>query len=403
MSDVLVLGAGMAGLGAALALQARGYDCTVLDRVGPGQETSHGNAGILQSEASEPYALPRAPLTLLRMALGKDNAVALDPLALPGQAAALARYWWASQPGRHAATTVLYRQLISEAIPAHAPLIAAAGADGLVQRDGYWEVYRTGRIFEAAERAARRMAQLYAQPYTVFDGDALRHAEPALRSRLAGAILWTGPWRVTDPGGLVQAYARLFEKRGGRIVIGDATTLQRQGAGWRAGGYAAERVVVALGPWSPALLRQFGYHVPMVAKRGYHMHFNAAHGLRRSVVDAEHSLVLSPMRQGLRLATGAELSRRAAACPRQLRRGERAARELLDIGQPVEKVAWSGIRPCLPGMLPLVMQARNHNGLWLHFGHGHQGFTLGPATGERLARAMSGDASAVAGLDRGMI
>ena len=79
-----------------------------------------------------------------------------------------------------------------------------------------------------------------------------------------------------------------------------------------------------------------------------------------------------------------------------------AARELVDFGPASEKTAWTGTRPCLPGMLPLVRQAPRHKGLWLHFGHGHQGFTLGPATGERLARAMTGDAEAIAGLDRGI-
>ncbi|SNR50247.1 NAD(P)/FAD-dependent oxidoreductase [Puniceibacterium sediminis] len=402
MSDVLILGAGMAGLGAALALQARGLNCVILDRGAPGQETSYGNAGILQSEASEPYALPRSPISLLQLALGQGNAVALDPLALPGQAGALLRYWMASRPSQHAKATQLYHQLISEAIPAHAPLITAAGADNIIQRDGYWEVYRTESAFYAAETNARRVARLYGHANTIFSGEDLHRAEPGLRGRLAGAVLWSGPWRASDPGGLVQAYAALFEQRGGRIMVGDATTLEQRGAGWRAAGIEAAQVVVALGPWSPELLRPFGYHVPMVAKRGYHLHFDGAHGLNRSVVDAERNIVLSPMKLGLRLATGAELSRRAVDHPRQLLHGERAARELLEIGNAVEQKAWSGTRPCLPGMLPLVTQAPRHKGLWLHFGHGHQGFTLGPATGERLARAMTGEPEAIAGLDQGI-
>ena len=401
MTDVLILGAGMAGLGAALALQARGLDCVVLDRSDPGSETSFGNAGILQSEASEPYALPRSLFSLMRLALGEGNAVAFRPAALPAQAVPLIRYWLASRPALHRQAASLYHQLISEAIPAHAPLIAAAGAGNLVQRDGYWEVYRSERAFDGAIVAARRMLHLYHQAHEVHDSGTLGIAEPALSHKISGGILWPGPWRVTDPGGLVQAYARLFEQRGGSIVRGDADTLEQRGAGWHAGGVSARRVVVALGPWSPALLRRFGYRVPMVAKRGYHMHFNGNHGLRRAVVDAENSIVLSPMRQGLRLATGAELSSRPSPAPVQLRRGTAAARELVELGQSTG-APWSGVRPCLPGMLPLVAPAPRHDGLWLHFGHGHQGFTLGPATGERLARAMTGDPDAVAGLGKGI-
>ncbi|WP_272643663.1 NAD(P)/FAD-dependent oxidoreductase [Marinomonas mediterranea] len=49
-----------------------------------------------------------------------------------------------------------------------------------------------------------------------------------------------------------------------------------------------------------------------------------------------------------------------------------------------------GVRPCLPDMLPLVGPAPNHKGLWFNFGHGHQGFTLGPTTANILADQMEG-------------
>jgi len=38
-----------------------------------------------------------------------------------------------------------------------------------------------------------------------------------------------------------------------------------------------------------------------------------------------------------------------------------------------------------------VGSAPKHTGLWMHFGHGHQGHTLGPATGRLLAELMSGE------------
>ncbi|WP_047996750.1 FAD-binding oxidoreductase [Puniceibacterium sp. IMCC21224] len=403
MSDVLVLGSGIAGLGAALALQARGVSCRIIDRAEPGTETSYGNAGILQSEASEPYALPRHPGALLAMALGHENAAVLHPSALMSQTGPLLRYWHASRPANMARVAAVYQRLIAESIPAHASLIEAAGLDNLIQRDGYWQVYYSPTTLDIAATAAERMRALYGHRMRIVDGMELAQAEPELKFRLAGAVLWSDPWRVTDPGALVQGYAALFRARGGEIVTGDAMTLEQDGAGWRVGPHRAGRVVVALGPWSPDLLRRFGYRIPMVAKRGYHAHYNGEQQLNRAMVDAEHNIVLSPMRQGLRIATGAELSARPPAeDPRQLRRGEEAARALLDIGQRVEPRAWAGTRPCLPGMLPLVTEAPRHKGLWLHFGHGHQGFTLGPATGNRLARAMTGEANAIDGLSIGL-
>ena len=59
MSNVIVLGAGMAGVSIALQLRKRGWSVVLVDRTEPGLETSYGNAGIIQSEAVEPYAMPR--------------------------------------------------------------------------------------------------------------------------------------------------------------------------------------------------------------------------------------------------------------------------------------------------------------------------------------------------------
>ncbi len=46
-------------------------------------------------------------------------------------------------------------------------------------------------------------------------------------------------------------------------------------------------------------------------------------------------------------------------------------------------------------MKPVIGPAPDKAGLWLAFGHGHQGFTLGPATGELLAQMMDGEEPAV--------
>ncbi|QTL04777.1 FAD-binding oxidoreductase [Aquabacter sp. L1I39] len=403
MADIVVLGAGMVGITTALALQERGHACVVIDRAPPGSETSYGNAGIIQAEAVEPYALPTSPLVLLQMALGARNAVDLHWPSLPGQFPALLAYWRASGARSLREIIPLWRQLIGEAVPRHAALITASGAESLIRREGYWEVHDTQKGLAAAVQAAERRKAEHGVEFAVVDGATLASAEPAIRRAPAGALHWIAPWTCLSPGALVAAYARLFAARGGRILTADARTLARTGAGWQVAGEQAEQIVVALGPWSPELLRPLGYRMPMVRKRGYHRHYSGATHLRRPLLLADHSVVLAPMRDGLRIATGAQISTAGpSARPRQLRRGEAAARSLLDLGAPVEATPWSGTRPCLPGMLPLVCRAPRHPGLWLHFGHGHQGFTLGPVTSARLARAVDGDAAAIDGLDRGL-
>ena len=99
----------------------------------------------------------------------------------------------------------------------------------------------------------------------------------------------------------------------------------------------------------------------------------------------------APMRQGLRITTGAEFAAQdAAPTPVQMDRAQALAGELLELGQPVEAQPWMGARPCTGDMLPVMGAAPRHPGLWFNFGHAHQGFTMGPLTGRLMAELIEG-------------
>ena len=51
---------------------------------------------------------------------------------------------------------------------------------------------------------------------------------------------------------------------------------------------------------------------------------------------------------------------------------------------------WMGTRPCMPDMKPVFGPVPGVPGMWCAFEHGHQGFTLGPVTGELLVAMMTG-------------
>lgn len=386
----------MAGVGAALHLQERGWSVALVDRQAPGLATSYGNAGIIQSEAVEPYALPRTWAKLLAIATGRTNDVHYDPRALPHHLGPLLRYWWHSAPKRHAVISQAYAGLVAHASAEHGRLIAAANAESLVSRDGFRILHREPAMMEEAVRETERLRARFGVRSRALTPAELGEAEPALKDTGAGAIHWQDSWSSRDPGGLVRAYSALFEERGGTFRHGEADSLKPHAKGWAIrtadGPIEAEAAVVALGPWSPDVLRPFGYRIPMVRKRGYHRHWRPARSLSLPLMDAAYGYVMAPMEKGLRITTGAELSAPdAEQTPVQLGRAEEAARHLLDLGAPYENQPWLGARPCMPDMLPVIGEATRHPGLWLHFGHGHQGFTLGPTTGRLLAEMMSGE------------
>lgn len=398
--QVLVLGAGMVGVCTALHLQARGVQVVLVDRRGPGQETSHGNAGIIQQEAVAPYAFPFDAGLLWGVALRRAPEIHWHATALPALLPRLLRYVWHSLPAHHAVITQAYSRLVAHATAEHQPWVEAANAADLVTRQGFRFGYRSARGLDEAVREAESTRQRFGVPFNVLDGAAFQQAEPALRTPLAGAIHWTSPWSVSDPGELVARYARLFQQRGGLLVQGDATTLHRHGSGWRVqtphGALDAEQAVVALGPWSGDLAQRLGWPVPLFVKRGYHQHYDAPQRLNLTLLDAERGYVLAPMRRGLRLTTGAELARLdSRPTPVQLARTEASARELLDLGRPVDDAPWLGNRPCMADMLPAIGPVPGQAGLWFNFGHGHQGFTLGPVSGRLLAEQLTGQPTVV--------
>lgn len=400
MRSAIVLGGGMVGVSTALHLKRRGWSVVLVDRREPGRETSYGNAGIIQSEAVRPYPMPRDVASLFRIATGQAVEVRYRLSSLPRHIEPLLRYWWHSAPHRHRQAIMAWARLISSATPEHDVLIREAHADNLVSRAGYRLLHRDPRAFELAVATAEENRREFGVQFRVLTGAELAKAEPMLRSDLPGAIHWLGPWTVSDPGSLVAAYAALFERLGGSLLRGDAQTLRESSSGWSVetvdGRIDASDVVVSLGPWSPDLVRRFGYHVPLVRKRGYHMHYQGGATLDLPLVDTAKGYAMAPMAKGIRITTGAELtSPDARATPVQLSAAESAARGLLDLGNRVEPEPWFGTRPCSPDMLPILGAAREHRGLWMNFGHGHQGFTLGPATGRLLAEMMSGESPSI--------
>lgn len=401
-SDALVLGAGIIGVSVAVHLQKRGRAVVLVDRRGPGEETSFGNSGLIQREGVYPYGFPHDFGALVRYALNRQTDAHYHLAALPMIAPFLAHYWWQSRPQRHAAIARLYAPLIEHSVVEHDALAKEAGATDLFRRRGWIKLFRTEREMEGQAAEAAALKRDFGIDHVILDRPALVAMEPHLDRSLVGGLHWTQPVSVTDPHALVMAYVGLFERLGGRVLRGDAATLEWQGGGWRVqsmeGSVEAPAAVVALGPWAELVTKRLGYRIPFAVKRGYHIHYASAGGavLNHAVLDAERGYLLAPMAKGVRLTTGAEFALRdAPKTPVQLERAEPVARLLFPLGERLDNEPWMGARPCTPDMMPIIGPAPQDQGLWFAFGHAHHGLTLGPITGRLLAEMMTGEAPVV--------
>ncbi|MDN4575709.1 amino acid dehydrogenase [Pandoraea cepalis] len=397
--DAMVLGGGIVGTSVALQLQRRGVKVALIDRKAPGNETSLGNAGLIQREGVYPYAIPRDFASLAHYAGNRATDVRYHPMAMPKLTPFLLTYWHNSRADRHAQIARAYSTLIEHSVSEHRDLIEAAGAQALLRTTGWIKAFRTGRAFDGAVAEASRWKGEYGVEFDVLEADALHQTEPSLSSVLRAAVRYSSSNSVSDPAGLVSAYAELFERLGGTVLIGDASTLED---GWRvqteSGVVEAETGVIAMGPWSGELTTRLGYSLPLQVKRGYHMHYAAKPGatLNQPVLDAEVGYMITPMVRGIRLTTGVELGfRDSPKTPVQLEAVEPVAREVFPLGERVDAEPWLGCRPCTPDMMPVIGPAPRHSNLWFAFGHAHHGLTLGPITGRLIAESITGVRPAV--------
>ena len=397
-ADVVVLGAGMVGVSAALHLQQRGRDVILVDRHElAGEGTSYGNAGLIECASVFPYMFPRDFNQILRYALNLSPQVRYAVADLPVFLPWLVRYFLASSPQRALHSALAELPLIRRSLIEHEALIEEAGVPQLLRKTGWIKLFRSDATLTNALHDLDRARQ-YGVDGEVLDAGGIAEREPGLTGDFAGAIRFPAPGFVPDPGGLAKAYAALFARKGGRFLVGDARTLEQRNGGWRVAGangaIVAREIVVALGPWSDQVFGPLGYAIPLAVKRGYHLHLaprgNAV--LNHPVLDSDQGFLLAPMNRGIRLTTGVEFARRdAPPTPVQVERALPRAHALFPLGDAVEARPWMGARPCLPDMLPVIGKAPRHNGLWFDFGHQHHGLTLGPATGRLLAEMMTGE------------
>ncbi len=396
-TDAMVLGAGIVGTSVALHLARRGLSVALVDRAGVGEQTSYGNAGVIEGNTIFPPAFPSDTGRLLRIALKRTAEANYHLAFLPRIMPWLLAFRAASQPDRLAETAHLIRPLFSRAVAEHEVLMAEAGAMHYLRKTGWLKVYRDKKSFSAL-RPEFDLAAKFGLPLQALDLAGAQALEPSLHPVFADAVFWPQAASVSNPLGVTRAYAALFATLGGIILSGDARSLHRNGNRWRVetneGALDAAQCVIALGPWTPDLLKILGLTLPLAVKRGYHRHFLAQGnaGLSRPVLDADVGYLITPMEQGIRITTGVEFAARdAAPSPEQFDRVMPRARELFPLGESVDGKTWLGSRPCFADSRPVIGPAPGRPGLWLAIGHAHWGLTLGPATGRMIAEMMAGE------------
>lgn len=398
----LVVGAGVVGMTAALALQRQGLAVTVVDRQAPGEGASFGNAGFLAVELIDPLSTPAMLRKVPRLLLDPHGAAALPLRYLPRLAPWLVRFVAAARPSRVRQGRRALAALNAEALGAWRRCLAAIEADDELVASGYLLVWESPRGLAQARAHAEHLRQ-WGIEATLLDADEIREREPGLGAAVSHGLWFPHAHQVRDPFALVQRLAKAFEARGGQMQRAAASALEPGEASVRVqtehGPLEADHVVVAAGAWSRALLKGVGLDVPLETERGYHLTLpRRQEALKQPVGSAERRFVMTPMRCGLRVVGFTELGGLSLEpIQRRYRSLKHHAAALLGDASGLDASAeeWMGFRPTLPDSLPVIDRHPRHPRIHFAFGHQHLGLTQAAITAELVAARVAGETPAM--------
>jgi D-amino-acid dehydrogenase len=404
---VFVLGAGVVGTTAAWYLARAGHEVTVIDReAGAGLETSYANGGQISVSHAEPWANPGAPRNILKWLFKEDAPLLFRLRADVRQWEWALRFLLECRPGRTRDNIVQIVRLGLYSRESLKTLRAETGIEYDHLERGILHFYTNRRSYDAAVEPAKLMREIGCDRQLRSAQECI-DIEPALayaRDRLAG-----GTYTAADESG----DAHLFTVRlaalaaahgvtflyGHRITAidhtgGVVTRVQVADPDARSRYMQGDAYVVALGSYSPVLLRPLGINIPVYPVKGYSVTMPIVDGSRApcvSLTDDEYKLVMSRLGNRMRIAGTAELNGyntelNETRCRAILRRFE----ELFPGAADSSRAAfWTGLRPATPGNVPLIGRTRYSN-LYLNTGHGTLGWTHACGSGCAIADIVSG-------------
>jgi D-amino-acid dehydrogenase len=402
----IVLGAGVIGTTTAWYLARHGHEVTVVERRDAvARETSFANGGVLHSSEAEPWSRPGMGRNLVRWIGREDAPLLLRPRALP-------RVWrWGlafmrnCRPGPFRDNTRVNLRLTMYTLGCIKEIREATGIAYDAAMEGSLKVYTSPRALDAMEAEARLMTP-HGLVYERLDAKGCVAREPALapiEPTLAGGLYFPldehGDCRAFTEG-LAGFAAR---EHGVTFHFGRTVTGLRVEGG-RASGVEtdqgplkADSIVVALGSYTPGLLRPHGIRLAIQPVKGVTVSVPAAawpDGPRVPIIDDSRLFGLIRIGERYRCSGSAEIdgfdaTPSRARCEALVKNVIGVFPDLARCWDPETAQLWAGLRPMTPSGIP-YLGPTPIGGLFVNAGHGHLGWTMSCGSARVVADLVAG-------------
>ncbi len=394
---VLVLGSGVVGTASAYYLARAGFEVVVVDRQpAVAMETSFANAGQVSPGYASPWAAPGVPLKAMKWLLQRHAPLAIK---LTGD---VDQYLWMAQmlrnctAARYAVNKERMVRLSEYSRDCLDELRAETGIAYEGRQLGTTQLFRTQAQLDAAAKDIA-VLQRSGVPYELLDRAGIARVEPALAKvshKLSGALRLPND-QTGDCQMFTSRLAEMAEAFG--VEFRFEQNIQRLDyAGDRLAGVwidgkleTADRYVLALGSYSPQMLKPLGIRAPVYPLKGYSLTVpisDPAMAPQSTVLDETYKVAITRFDQRIRVGGMAEIAGHDLSLnPRRRETLEMVVGDLYPQGgDPSDAVFWTGLRPATPDGTPII-GATPYRNLFLNTGHGTLGWTMACGSGRVLA------------------
>jgi D-amino-acid dehydrogenase len=410
---VVVLGAGVIGVSSAWYLARAGHEVTVIDRQpAAALETSFANAGEISPGYSSPWAAPGIPMKALKWMFMEHAPLIIQPKPDWAKLSWMARMLMNCTAEAYAVNKSRMVRLAEYSRDCLIDLRSETGISYDERTQGTLQLFRSGKQVAAAEKD---IAVLKADgvPFEVLDADACVAAEPGLaaaRHKITGGLRLPGD-ETGDCFKFTQSLSRMAEGLGVTFRYGVAIDRLEAEAGritavhTSEGRITADAFVVALGSYSPMLVKEFGIKLPVYPVKGYSITVpivDATRAPMSTVMDETHKIAITRLGDRIRVGGMAEIAGFDTSL--KAKRQATLTHSVEDLfggaGDQSRAAFWSGLRPMTPDGTPIVGRSPIVN-LFLNTGHGTLGWTMAAGSGRVLADIVSGRRAEIEAADLG--
>ncbi len=398
---VIVLGAGIVGVTSAYQLARAGHEVTVVDRQpGPALETSFANAGEVSFGYCSPWAAPGIPMKAMKWLFMQHAPLILRPKVDMAMLAWMAQMLRNCTSARYALNKSRMLRLADYSRVSLAALREETGITYDERMQGTLQLFRSEAQLDASAKDVKALAA-DGIPYEVLDPEGCIRVEPALkhvREKIVGGLL-TPKDETGDCFKFAGALAEKAKAFGvtfnyGSIIRGlDVEGGRVTGVVTAHGRLQADAVVVALGSFSPLLVRPHGIRLPVYPVKGYSLTIpitDATRAPESTVMDETYKIAITRLGDRIRVGGMAEISgyTNDLGEPRRLTL-QHSVTDLFPGGDVSKASFWSGLRPMTPDGTPVIGPTKVA-GLYLNTGHGTLGWTMSSGSARLVADLVSG-------------